>query len=136
MGGDSSIILYLQQSLGGRILDSHAFRGDETIVITREGLLEIFRLLKEDPKLDFNFLTDITAVDYLGKKEPRFEVVYHFYSFRAKHRLRVKVGVPEEDPIGLTGPFMERGQLAGAGGLGYVRHSLPGPSRLNKDLAL
>jgi NADH-quinone oxidoreductase subunit C len=25
--------------------------------------------------------------------------VYHFYSFRAKHRLRVKVGVPEEDPI-------------------------------------
>jgi NADH-quinone oxidoreductase subunit C len=99
MGGDSSIILYLQQSLGGRILDSHAFRGDETIVITREGLLEVFRLLKEDPKLDFNFLTDITAVDYLGKKEPRFEVVYHFYSFRAKHRLRVKVGAPEEDPI-------------------------------------
>jgi NADH-quinone oxidoreductase subunit C len=99
MGGDSSIILYLQQSLGGRILDSHAFRGDETIVITREGLLEVFRLLKEDPKLDFNFLTDITAVDYLGKKEPRFEVVYHFYSLRAEHRLRVKVGVPEEDPI-------------------------------------
>jgi hypothetical protein len=55
MGGDSSIILYLQQSLGVRILDSHAFRGDETILITREGLLEVFRFLKEDPKLDLTF---------------------------------------------------------------------------------
>jgi hypothetical protein len=55
MGGDSSIILYLQQSLGGRILDSHAFRGDETIVITREGLLEVFRLLKETPNWTLTF---------------------------------------------------------------------------------
>jgi NADH-quinone oxidoreductase subunit C len=61
-------------------------------------MLEIFRFLKDDPKLDLNFLTDLTAVDYMGKKEPRFEVVYHLYSLRAKHRLRVKIPVPEEDP--------------------------------------
>lgn len=99
MGEDSPNIRYLRERLNDRIVESHAFRGDETIVIPREGLRQIFRFLKEDPKLDFNFLTDITAVDYMGKEEPRFEVVYHLYSLRAKHRLRVKVPVPEEDPV-------------------------------------
>ena len=95
----TSNIEYLRQRFGERILDAHAFRGDETIIVTKEALLEIFRFLKEDARLDFNFLSDITAVDYLGKKEPRFEVVYHLYSFRAKHRLRVKVPLAEADPV-------------------------------------
>ena len=92
-------IAYLQEKFAAKILDSHAFRGDDTIVISGAGLREFFRSLKEDPKLDFNFLTDITAVDYLGRKEPRFEVVYHLHSLLLKHRLRVKVPVPEEDPV-------------------------------------
>lgn len=96
---DSPNISYLRARLGGKILDSHAFRGDDTIVVAREELGETFRFLKEDPQLDLSFLTDITAVDYLGKKSPRFEVVYHLYSLKAGHRLRVKVPVPEEDPM-------------------------------------
>ncbi len=99
MAEDSPNIQYLQEKFAGKILASHAFRGDETIVIPRVELREIFSFLKEDPKLDFDFLTDITAVDYLGKKEPRFEVVYHLYSLRASHRLRVKAPVPAEDPV-------------------------------------
>lgn len=92
-------ISYLREKFGERILDSHSFHGDATIVVSREGLRELFRLLRTDPGLNFNFLTDITAVDYLGKKEPRFEVVYHLYSFRLRHRLRVKVPVPEQNPV-------------------------------------
>jgi NADH-quinone oxidoreductase subunit C len=60
---------------------------------------EIFRLLKEDPQLDFNFLVDLTAVDYLDKRTPRFEVVYHLYSLSKNHRLRVKIPVAGEDPV-------------------------------------
>lgn len=60
--------------------------------------MDTFRLLKEDGQTDLNFLTDMTAVDYLAKKEPRFEVVYHLTSLRTKQRLRVKVPVPETDP--------------------------------------
>lgn len=60
---------------------------------------EIFRLLKEDPQLDFNFLADLTAVDYLDKRTPRFEVVYHLYSLSKNHRLRVKIPVAGEDPV-------------------------------------
>jgi NADH-quinone oxidoreductase subunit C len=60
---------------------------------------EIFRWLREDPQLDFNFLADLTAVDYLDKRTPRFEVVYHLYSLSKNHRLRVKIPVAGEDPV-------------------------------------
>ena len=60
-------------------------------------MLETFRILKEDPQLDFNFLMDITAVDYLGKKTPRFEVVYQMYSLSHNRGLRVKVALGEEE---------------------------------------
>jgi NADH-quinone oxidoreductase subunit C len=96
---ESRNISYLKSRLGAAILDAHAFRGDDTIVIARARLRETCSFLKQDPELDLSFLSDITAVDYLGKKSPRFELVYHLYSLKARHRLRVKVPVPEEDPI-------------------------------------
>ncbi|MBI2360816.1 MAG: NADH-quinone oxidoreductase subunit C, partial [Deltaproteobacteria bacterium] len=89
MAESSPTLDYLKERWSDRILETHDFRGDETVVIRREGLCEAFRELKEDPKLAFNFLTDITCVDYLGKKEPRFEVVYHLSSLPAGRRLRV-----------------------------------------------
>jgi NADH-quinone oxidoreductase subunit C len=78
-------------------LSHHRFRGDRTVVIKREGLLEIVRRLKEDKELDFKFLMDVTAADY-PDKNPRFEVVYNLYSFKKHLRLRLKVPVGIEDP--------------------------------------
>jgi NADH-quinone oxidoreductase subunit C len=60
-------------------------------------LLAIMRLLRDEPGLDFEMLTDLTAVDYLGE-EPRFELVYHLYSVKRNHRVRIKSRVPEQDP--------------------------------------
>ena len=88
----------LGEKFGPAILDAHAFRGDETVVVGPERLLEIVRFLKADRKMDFDFLADITAVDYLGKKQPRFEVVYHLLSLQSHRRFRVKVPLPEEEP--------------------------------------
>ena len=98
MGDESPLIQYLREKIGAAIVDFHAYRGDATVVVRREELLETFRFLKEDPGLDFDFLADITAVDYLGKKQPRFEVVYHLLSLGKNHRLRVKVPVAEDEP--------------------------------------
>jgi NADH-quinone oxidoreductase subunit C len=55
--------------------------------------------LKEDPRLAFNFLSDITAVDYWNKKEPRFELVYQLVSLQQRTKLRVRVPVTESDAI-------------------------------------
>ena len=103
----------------------HDFRGDETAIVKKEALLDVMRFLKEDPTLDFNVLMDLTAVDYIAcpspypsprggegseavpaggggegeKNSPRFEVVYHLYSLRHNHRVRIKVLVEEKDPV-------------------------------------
>lgn len=72
------------------------FRDEYTLRVKREHLLEVSRFLKEEAEYDFNFLSDLCGVDYLGK-EPRFEVVYHLYSMEHKHRLRMKVSLSEND---------------------------------------
>ena len=71
------------------IIDSHNFRGDQTITVKKESALELFKFLRDDPELDFKFLMDRTAVDYLNRKETRFEMVYHFYSLKHNGRLRI-----------------------------------------------
>lgn len=46
------------------VVASHAWRGDQTVVLRREQLLQVARFLKEDARLSMNLLTDLTAVDY------------------------------------------------------------------------
>ena len=79
------------------IIDSHDFRGDETITVEKKNILELFKYLRDDPELEFKFLMDLTAVDYLNRKESRFEIVYHLYSLNNNARLRVKIPVSEDD---------------------------------------
>jgi NADH-quinone oxidoreductase subunit C len=77
--------------------------GMPTIVVPRERLVEVSLALRDTPDLRFPFLADITAVDYLPR-DPRFEVIYLLASLGVDgfgdtpKRLRVKVGVPENDP--------------------------------------
>ena len=88
----------IHEKLGARILQASNPQGDNVIVLERGGLRESFRLLKEDAALSFDFLSDITAVDYWQKQEPRFEVVYQLVSLKQRRRLRIRVGVPESEP--------------------------------------
>lgn len=83
--------------LGENILESHEHAGDATVAVDREAAPAFFRALRDRPELAFNFLVDVTAVDFLGRS-PRFEVVYHLYSLTHNGRLRVKIRVGEQDP--------------------------------------
>jgi NADH-quinone oxidoreductase subunit C len=69
-------------------------QGDATAVIRPDYLPIIVDFLKSDPRLQFDVLIDITAVDYLGRK-PRFDVVYHLLSLPFNRRLRLKVQVDD-----------------------------------------
>jgi NADH-quinone oxidoreductase subunit C len=106
---------YLQERLGAKVLEAMRPQGDDVLLVDGSGLSETFRILKEDPKLDFNFLSDITAVDYWKKKEPRFEVVYQLVSLQRKTRLRIRVPVSESEasvesltPLWPGANFLER----------------------------
>lgn len=92
--------LELKERWGDAVEDIHDFRGDETAVVRREAFLDIVQFLKEDPEFDMNILMDLTAVDGFDMKwKPRFEVVYHFYSIKNNHRLRLKIRVDEHDAV-------------------------------------
>src|SRR3989442_2515061 len=98
MSETSPNLQYIQENLGEKVLETLVSQGDEIVILDRRGMRESFRFLKEDVKLAFDFLSDITAVDYWKKKEPRFEVVYQLLSLHGRRRLRVRIPVPENDP--------------------------------------
>lgn len=75
------------------------FRGMLSVLAEKKYVHDLMKFLKDDGGLSFDYLTDITGVDYLKEdREPRFDLVYHLYSFKNNQRVRVKLGVPEEDP--------------------------------------
>ena len=82
------------------VYETHEFRGDLVAVVNKDIIREVMKFLKTDPKLDFNILMDLSAVDYLWQERvPRFDVVYHVYSLARNYRLRVKASVDEKNPV-------------------------------------
>ena len=88
----------LQGAFPDALVATHADLGDATACVDPAQLLDVMRFLRDDEATAFEMLMDLTAVDLLGRREPRFEVVYHLYSVARGHRLRVKAGVPESAP--------------------------------------
>lgn len=55
----------IQERFAPHVIGTHRYRGQQTVVIAREGLLDLMHVLKHDPAMGFDFLMDLTAVDYL-----------------------------------------------------------------------
>lgn len=98
MAESDAELLRIRERLGAKVLDTLEAQGDSILFLDRAGLRDSFSALKEDRALDYDFLSDITAVDYWKKKAPRFELVYQLISMARRRRLRVRVPVPENDP--------------------------------------
>jgi len=73
-------------------------RDEMTIVVERSALREACVLLKDDVNCPFNFLSDVTCVDWYPA-EPRFEVIYHLLSIPKRERVRLKVRLNSESPV-------------------------------------
>lgn len=98
VGPDSILIKSVKDSYNSSVLETIALRDEVTHVIKKGSLLQICTFLKDNLALQFNFLSDITAVDYFPQK-PRFEVIYHLYSIAKKHRVRLKVKLDDGETI-------------------------------------
>ena len=94
------------------------FRGDLSIQVKREHLVEVAHYLHDDPQMAYDYIVHVSSVDWLNQPESaegRFEVVYEFYSVPHRKRIRMKTHVPEDDcavdsltPIWKGAEFMER----------------------------
>jgi NADH-quinone oxidoreductase subunit C len=76
-------------------VESKFDRGELTVWVAPEKLLEACRILKND--LRFVRLSDVTAVDWFPR-EPRYEVVYHLHCLERKQRMRLKVRLAGDNP--------------------------------------
>ncbi|HSF06870.1 MAG TPA: NADH-quinone oxidoreductase subunit C [Methylomirabilota bacterium] len=99
----ATLLTLLRERFGAAVVDARAPLGEPTAVVERGAILDVLRFCRDDDRLAFAMLTDLTAVDYLkfpGREDgPRFEIVYQLYSLRHNHRLRLKVRVDEDDAV-------------------------------------
>ncbi len=73
-------------------------RNELTLWIDRHSFREACQVLRDDPTTQFNFLADVTAVDWYPS-EPRFEAVYSLLSIPRKERIRLKVKLDSADAV-------------------------------------
>jgi NADH-quinone oxidoreductase subunit C len=73
-------------------------RDEMSIYVQHSAIREACVLLRDDPGCRFNYLSDVTCVDWLPS-EPRFEVIYHLLSISKKERVRLKVRLSGDAPV-------------------------------------
>ena len=77
------------------------FRDQQSFYIRPEYLFDICKALQQSDELKVEFLSDITALDWLGQPdeaEGRFEVVYNLFTLKHKYRFFIKVRLPGDNP--------------------------------------
>ncbi len=92
--------------------DSVAAANKVTVVVTSKSLYQVAEFLKNTSGLDFDYLNNLTAVDYIDY----FEVIYHLTSLKHNHSLILKTRCYERDrpivpsvvKIWRTADFQER----------------------------
>jgi NADH-quinone oxidoreductase subunit C len=107
---DTPIFDSIQSQLAGLATSSSVSHGTLVIEVTTAGLTPLAQALKATCR--FDMLLDVTATDWPGR-QPRFDVVWHFYSTQHKVRVRVKTQVPESEPVvdSLTSQYGSAGFL-------------------------
>ena len=82
----------------GAIRSAKFDRDEMSIYVDRSYIREACALLRDNPSCSFNFLSDVTCVDW-HPSEPRFEVVYHLLSMANRERVRLKVRLDGDRPV-------------------------------------
>ena len=68
------------------------------ISISANQILDVVDFIKNDEACEFRQITDIAGVDF-PERIKRFDVIYHFLSFKHNIRLRIKITISEDETI-------------------------------------
>ena len=68
------------------------------ISIAADQILDVVDFIKNDEACEFRQITDIAGVDFPDRQK-RFDVIYHFLSFKHNSRLRIKIIIGEDESI-------------------------------------
>ncbi len=85
----NAAVALLQEKFPDDVVEVMEFRGDTTIMVKAERIVEICRTLRDDHVTSFRYLSMIAGMDYLPKT-PRFGLVYNLYSHKNHDRITLK----------------------------------------------
>jgi len=89
---------YVATSLSDYVHAADVARDELMVDARADQVVRVLKFLKDDPRCRFEQLTDLCGVDY-PERDPRFDVVYHLLSMSHNRRLRLKIGVNEDQPV-------------------------------------
>lgn len=84
----------LRERFGGAVVRTQVVWGETTVYVRPESVLEIVRWLHDDPSQRYDYLADVTAVEYREAQQP-IEVVWHLRSITYRRFLRLKAQLPK-----------------------------------------
>ena len=93
---ESPTVAFLRARFADALVDVAERLGETTIVVRPDAIVEVCRALRDDPALQYNFLSTITAVDWM-EREPRYDLVYHLMSLSSGAVLRLKIQVGDDE---------------------------------------
>jgi NADH-quinone oxidoreductase subunit C len=97
------VVAAVTERFPGAVLETIEHRGETTLIVAPDQVVEICRFLKEAPGHEFVFLVDLCAIHWMDR-EYSYEVVYLLHSFTRNQRIRLKARLGEEGRIAtLTG---------------------------------
>jgi NADH-quinone oxidoreductase subunit C len=82
----------LQQKFGAAIKRVDVVWGETTVFVDGASVLQVMTWLKDDPGQQYDYLSDVTAVEYREAETP-IEVVWHIRSLPFRRFLRVKAQI-------------------------------------------
>jgi len=88
----------------GLLREAVARDGETIVYVARERLLEAMRYLKETPGQDYDYLVDVTAVEFRDRERP-LEVVYFLRSLTRKADIRIKVELQQSDELAVDSVY-------------------------------
>ena len=82
----------------GAVREATARDGDQIVYVAPDRLLDALRWLKETPGQEFDYLVDVTAVEFRDRERP-IEVVYFLRSLKRRADIRIKVELQPSDEL-------------------------------------
>ena len=89
---------YVATSLSDYVRAADIARDELVVDVRADQVVRVLKFLKDDSRCRFEQLTDLCGVDY-PERDPRFDVVYHLLSMSHNRRLRLRIGVNEDQPV-------------------------------------
>jgi NADH-quinone oxidoreductase subunit C len=86
----------LEQRFPGQVSDFNGEVLEPCLTVHPAAIVDVCRFLRDTRGLEFEVLSDLTAVDW--PKEEKIQVVYHLFSYRQNHQIVLKVDLPRGNP--------------------------------------